>query len=92
MPQPALRILLVCKLADFTLAENILQPLLASGRVGHIHVLRDRQLEGCDSRVSFLTPPRPRRGSLRHLARTRPGIRAVRQEGIDLVTRQLGRR
>ncbi len=85
MPQPALRILLVCKLADFTLAENILQPLLASGRVGHIHVLRDRPLEGCDSRVSFLTPPRPRRGSLRHLARTRQGIRAVRQEGIDLV-------
>ena len=48
-------ILIVCKLADTTLRENVLTPLLSSKTVSHIYVLRDTKSDEMGGRVSYLS-------------------------------------
>ncbi|MBO4263507.1 MAG: glycosyltransferase family 4 protein [Bacteroidales bacterium] len=78
-------ILLVCRLADHTLRENVLLPLLESGEVAHIHVLRDTPADTMDGRVSYLCPERESRSVLRHIGKVRRGVAAVRRCGADAI-------
>ena len=79
------KILLVCRLADHTLRENVLLPLLSSGEVEHIFVLRDAPADTMDGRVSYLCPQKQSSSVLRHIVKVRRGTHAVRRENIDAV-------
>lgn len=80
-----MNILLVCKLADHTLRENVLQPLLSSETVKHIYVLRDRKCDGFNGRVTYLFSEKQSNSKLRHIAKMWRGINAVRHYKIDAI-------
>lgn len=80
-----MNVLLVCKLGDSTLTENVLRPMLASGRVGKIYVLRDYKGTLVDDRVEYVVPAKPQKGTLRHVAKIWRGIRAVRRKRVNTV-------
>lgn len=80
-----MNILLVCKLADHTLRENVLQPLLSSKTVKHIYVLRDKKIDEVDGRVTYLCPEIESNSKLRHIGKTWCGIKAVYKYKIDAI-------
>ena len=51
-----MNVLLVAKLSNQTLTENILSPLLKSSYVDHVYVLRDFPGDMIDGKVSYLSP------------------------------------
>lgn len=80
-----MNILLVCKLADHTLRENVLQPLLGSETVKHIYVLRDRKSDEFNGQVTYLCSEKQSRSKLRHVGKVWRGINAVRKYKIDAI-------
>ncbi len=80
-----MKVLVVCKLFNSTLTENVLRPMLASRHVQHISVLRDFAGTLEDERVEYLLPSKAQKGILRHIAKIRRGSRAVRRDGIDAI-------
>ena len=51
-----MNVLLVAKLSNQTLTENILSPLLKSSYVDHVYVLRDFPGDMIDGKVTYLSP------------------------------------
>lgn len=80
-----MNILVVCKLADHTLKENVLLPLLSSKSVEHIYVLRDSAGDNFDDRVTYLVPRVLSKSKWRHLNKTWRGIQAVRKYKIGAI-------
>lgn len=80
-----MNVLVVCKLADHTLKENVLLPLLSSGDVGHVYVLRDMSGEAFDDRVTYLCPKTLSTSKFRHVRKTWRGIHAVSKYGIGAI-------
>lgn len=80
-----MNILLVCKLADHTLRENVLQPLLSSKTVRHIYVLRDKKSDSFDGRVTYLCSEKQSKSKLRHISKIWSGVRAVSKYKIDAI-------
>lgn len=56
-----MNVLLVAKLSNQTLTENILSPLLKSSYVDHVYVLRDFPGDMIDGKVTYLSPERYRK-------------------------------
>lgn len=67
-----MNILLIAKLANHTIKENVLAPILASGIVEHIFVLRDTPGDNFDKRVTYLSFGNT--GKFRHLKKITKGI------------------
>ena len=81
-----MNILVVCKLANNTLKENVLLPLLTSGKVDKIYVLRDYSGEYFDNRVVYLTGHgKMSVQKFRHIGRLNRGIKACYQYDIDVI-------
>ncbi len=78
-----MNVLLVAKLSDPTLSENVLLPILASNTVKHIFVLRDRASEIKDSRVSYHSPKL--KGLSRHIEKIKLGVELCRKNKIDAI-------
>ena len=78
-------ILIVCKLFDHTLKENVLSPLLSCKTVKHIYVLRDKKGDEMNGRVTYLCPQTTSTSKLRHLAKIWRGIKAVRKYEISAI-------
>jgi glycosyltransferase involved in cell wall biosynthesis len=79
-----MNILLIAKLANHTLRENILSPLLRSKEVDTIYVLRDVPGDVVDNRVVYLCPKR-KQGLMHHVEKIIKGICYCRQYRIDAV-------
>lgn len=67
-----MNIILIAKLANHTIRENILAPILASGIVEHIFVLRDTPGDNFDKRVTYLSFGNT--GKFRHLKKITKGV------------------
>ena len=80
-----MNILVVCKLADHTLKENVLLPLLSSEKVSHIFVLRDRTGDELDGRVTYLCPGTLQESKLRHFWKVWRGMGAVKKYKIEAI-------
>ena len=80
-----MNILVVCKLLDHTLYENVLLPLLSSKAVSHIYVLRDTKGYDVDERVTYLCPETQSKSRWRHFTKINRGIKAVRQYKIGVI-------
>lgn len=80
-----MKILLVCKLPNHTLTENVLLPILSSQSVEKIYVLRDFDGALVDSRVEYLSPATLEKGKLRHIKKIWRGIQAIRRYNIDAI-------
>lgn len=50
-----MKVLLIAKLANHTIKENVLIPILASGVVEQVFVLRDIPGENFDSRIHYVS-------------------------------------
>lgn len=79
-----MNVLIVCKLANDTLTDNVLLPVLNSN-ADDIYVLRDFPGNYSDPRVHYLTPKKAGKSVLRHIGRTFKGIRAVRKYKIGAI-------
>lgn len=79
-----MNILVIAKLADHTLSENILQPLLSSQSVDRIYVLRDMPGADLGDRVTYL-PSSGQQGKLRHLLKIKQGVRCCRENKIGAI-------
>jgi len=80
-----MKVLLVCKLGNSMLTDNILLPLLSSRHTERVFVLRDFAGTLEDDRVEYLVPAKPSKGLWRHFVKIRRGIRAVRRNRIDVI-------
>ena len=80
-----MKILVVCKLGDSMLRDNLLRPLLSSRLADRVYVLRDFEGILKDERVEYLVPAKRKTGKLRHIAKVWRGARAVRRNRIDVV-------
>ncbi len=80
-----MNILIVCKLAEHTLLENVLSPLLKAKSVEHIYVLRDNEGPKCEGRVSYITPGVGRRSQLRHVVKYFKASKMIREKQIDAI-------
>ncbi len=77
-----MNVLVVCKLGDNTVKENVILPILASNKVSKVYVLRDRPAESFDSRVVYLTGNSERKNKWRHIAKFFRGLSACRKYDI----------
>ncbi len=80
-----MNILLICKLANHTLTENILLPLINSGIIHHIYVLRDFEGEYKSEKVTYLVNGRSSKNKFRHLKKIQDGVIAVKNFKIDVI-------
>jgi len=80
-----MNILVVSKLFDHTLRENVLMPLLSSKSVDHVYVLRDTIGDKFDERITYLCPESPSHSKLRHIAKIGRGVKAVNKYKISAI-------
>lgn len=80
-----MNILIVCKLLNHTLHENVLLPLLSSNVVENVYVIRDDKADDVGGRVTYLCSPKSSTSRLRHLAKVWSGVNAVRKYKIDAI-------
>lgn len=80
-----MNILLIAKLANHTLNENILAPLLKSFQVNHIYVLRDYPGDLIHEKVTYLCEPKPTKGKIRHIKKLFNGISYCTKYKIDAI-------
>lgn len=80
-----MNILLIAKLANFTLNENILAPLLKSSYVDHVYVLRDYPGDMIHEKVTYLCPEKTVRGQIRHIRKFFKGISYCSKYKIDAI-------
>lgn len=80
-----MNLLLVSKLADHTLSENVLLPLLQSSSINHIYVLRDFHGDYNSDKVTYLSPLKERKGRIRHLSKILKGISYCKKYKIDVI-------
>ncbi len=80
-----MNVLVVCKLGDNTVKENVILPILASNKVSKVYVLRDRPAESFDSRVVYLTGNSERKNKWRHIAKFFRGLSACRKYDIGAI-------
>lgn len=80
-----MKVLVVCKLGDNTVKENVILPILASNKVSKVYVLRDRPAESFDSRVVYLTGNSESKNKWRHIAKFFTGLSACRKYGIGAI-------
>lgn len=78
-----MNILLIAKLANHTIRENVLTPILASGVVNQVWVLRDVPAENFDERVNYISCGT--RGLVRHLKKIASGISLCHKHQIDAI-------
>ena len=80
-----MNVLVVCKLAEHTLLENVLSPLLKASDINHIYVLRDIEGPMCDGRVSYITPRIGKKGKFRHIIKFIKASSLLRKNCIDAI-------
>lgn len=80
-----MNILLIAKLANHTLDENILSPLLKSSQVNHIYVLRDFPGDMISEKVTYLHPEKITKSKIRHLKKIINGISYCSEYKIDAI-------
>lgn len=80
-----MNILVVCKLPDHTVRENVLLPLLCSNTINHIYVLRDKKGDDFNDRVTYLYPKATLGGKFRHFVKIWMGVKAVRLYNIGAI-------
>ena len=80
-----MNVLVVCKLGDNTVKENVILPILASNMVSKVYVLRDMPAESFDSRVVYLTGNGESKSKWRHIAKFLRGFQACRKYGIGAI-------
>ena len=80
-----MNVLVVCKLGDNTVKENVILPILASNMVSKVYVLRDMPAESFDSRVVYLTGNVESKSKWRHIAKFLRGLQACRKYGIGAI-------
>lgn len=80
-----MNILLIAKLANHTLNENILIPLLKSIHVTHIYVVRDFPGNLTHEKVTYLCPEKPAKGQMRHVKKFFKGISYCSTYKIDVI-------
>lgn len=78
-----MNILLITKLADHTIRGNVLTPILASGVVEQVFVLRDMPGEDFDSRVHYVSCGTV--GQVRHLKKIVKGVLLCHKQKIDAI-------
>lgn len=79
-----LNVLVICKLANHTLEENVLLPLLSSKRVDNIFVLRDIDGDFQSDRVKYLSIGRTK-GKLRHIKKVFNALMFCRKHKIGAI-------
>lgn len=79
-----MNILLICKLAQHTLTENVLLPLLSSNSEHKIYVLREQEGDHHD-RVEYIVPKSKAKGQLKHLSKITTGLKVIREKNIDVI-------
>ncbi len=85
MMNKSFNILLVCKLSDDTVEENVLLPLLASGRINKIYVLRETPAKFVSDKVEYLSECSNTHSKVRHVGRFLKGLRSCRKYNIDII-------
>lgn len=80
-----MNVLLVAKLSNHTLTENILSPLLKSSYVNHIYVLRDFPGDIVNDKVTYLCPPKESKGKFRHVKKVIKGMGYCSKYKIDVI-------
>lgn len=80
-----MNILLICKLANHTLTENVLLPLFRSQSVEYIYVLRDEPSDTVNGRVIYMCPKMSSKGKIRHLRKIWLGIQIVKKYQIGAI-------
>lgn len=80
-----MNILLIAKLANHTLYENILTPLLKSSQINNIYVLRDFPGDMINERVIYLSPKKPINGQIRHVKKIFDGVSYCSKYKIDAI-------
>ncbi len=78
-----MRVLLIAKLADHTLKENVLSPILASSLVEKVYILRDQTVNNLDERVEII--PFRTKSKWRHVQKIVKGIALNRRDKIDAI-------
>lgn len=78
-----MKILLIAKLANHTIKENVLMPILASGVVEQVFVLRDIPGENFDSRIHYVSCGAV--GQIRHLKKVAKGVLLCNKHKIDAI-------
>lgn len=78
-----MNILLIAKLANHTIRENVLTPILASRVVNQVWVLRDVPAENFDERVNYISCGTS--GPVRHLKKIASGISLCHKHQIDAI-------
>lgn len=79
-----MNVLLICKLANHTLEENVLLPLLFSKNVDNIFVLRDFDGDFQSDRVKYLSIGRTK-GKLRHIKKVFNALTFCRKHKIGAI-------
>jgi glycosyltransferase involved in cell wall biosynthesis len=80
-----MNVLVVCKLANHTLKENVLLPLLSSECVEQIFVLRDMKDDDFSGRVSYVCQDELSDGNIRHIIKVWKGIKVVRKYKVGAI-------
>lgn len=80
-----MKVLLITKLPNHTLHENILSPLLASSYIDHIYVLRDFEGTTVDDRVTYLNPEKKSSSKIRHIKKVVNGVDYCKKYDIDVI-------
>lgn len=80
-----MNVLLVAKLSNQTLTENILPPLLKSSYVDHVYVLRDFPGDMIDGKVTYLSPEKVSESRIRHIRKVVAGVRYCSKYKIDVI-------
>ncbi len=80
-----MKVLLITKLLNHTLHENILSPLLASSHIAHIYVLRDFEGITTDDRVIYLNPEKKLTSKIRHIKKIINGVDYCKKYDIDVI-------
>ena len=80
-----MNVLLVAKLSNQTLTENILSPLLKSSYVDHVYVLRDFPGDMIDGKVTYLSPEKVSESRIRHIRKVVAGVRYCSKYKIDVI-------
>lgn len=80
-----MNILLIAKLADHTLNENIITPLSMSSSIDHIYVVRDFPSSVQHKKVTYLCPPKAAKGQIRHVWKFFNAISYCSKYNIDAI-------
>lgn len=80
-----MRLLLVLKMANHTLEEMILAPLLSLSHIEHIYILRDYESGIKHDKITFICSKRNKNNNLRHIEKIFKGIKYCNLYKIDLI-------